>query len=120
MALAVPASQAARPEHSLAKKHIEAVKKAKADKAHKLKVLAAEAAAKWCSQTQKAYGWDGEEWQLEETYTNQYDQEGRILVSEVEDYDGYINREENTWNENGMLATRVNTVAESADEPFKN
>ncbi|MDE6285815.1 MAG: hypothetical protein K2L99_02335, partial [Muribaculaceae bacterium] len=51
---------------------------------------------------------------------NQYDQEGRILVSEVEDYDGYINREENTWNENGMLATRVNTVAESADEPFKN
>ncbi|MDE6497564.1 MAG: hypothetical protein K2L21_02765 [Muribaculaceae bacterium] len=120
VALAVPVSQAARTEHSLAKKHIEAVKKAKAEKSKKLKALAAEAAAKWCSQTQKAYGWNGEDWELEETYTKEYNQEGLTIVNQVEDYDGYINREENTWNENGMLATRFTTVAESADEPFKN
>ncbi len=121
-ALAVPASQASLSHVARAKKHMPAAlvqKKAETSK-KKHAARAAEAAAKWCALTQKAFGWDGEEWQLEETYAMTYDQVGNVLEQEVTDYDGYINREVNTWNDNNLLATRISTVAESADADFEN
>ncbi len=79
---------------------------AKADAPLRYAAQAAEAAALWRAQTQKAFGWDGEEWVLTETYAISYDEQGQKTVQTVTDEDGYVNRETYTWNDNGQLATR--------------
>ena len=79
---------------------------------------AAESANLWRAATQKSYGWNGEEWELDETYSFQYDGAGLPIVEEVVDYEGYVNRQTMTYNDNGMLATRLTEVAEESGAPF--
>lgn len=78
----------------------------------------AQAATLWRAATQKDFGWDGEEWVLDETCSFEYDDKGQTVVQEAIDYDGYVNRETMTWNENGMLATSLKEVADEAGAPF--
>ncbi len=79
---------------------------------------AADAAAIWRSGTQKAYGWNGEDWELVETYEISYNEQGQKTEQTVTDTEGYANRETYTWNENGMLATRFTQVAEEEGGEF--
>lgn len=93
--------------------------KAKTEKPNRAYALkAAEAAQLWCATTQKAYGWNGEEWELDETYDIQYDGNGQPVVRDITDFSGFITRETMTYNDNGMLSTRLTEEAESADDPF--
>lgn len=120
VALAVPAGQASLRDKVNHGKQVVVAKKARKNAPRNFSARAAEAAALWCATTQKAYGWDGEDWSLEETYAIQYDNQGRKTQQDVTDVEGYVNREVYTWNAEGMLATRLSTVAESADGEFEN
>lgn len=80
---------------------------------------ATDAGAKWSAKTQKAYGWNGSEWEMEELYNNTYTADGHIAVQTVTDIDGSVTRQTNRWNENGMLATRRTEFAQSASMPFQ-
>lgn len=80
----------------------------------------AESAATWRAGTQKAFGWNGEGWELEETYKISYDEKGQKTVQTVTDADGYVNKETYTWNENGQLATRFNEVDKDGTGNFEN
>lgn len=86
----------------------------------KLMARAADAAAVWRAGTQKAYGWNGEGWELVETYDITYDELGQKKVQTVTDIEGYVNRETYTWNENGQLATRLTEVDETGEGVFVN
>lgn len=77
------------------------------------------ASAKWVATTQKAYGWNGSTWQLDEIYKNTYNQSGQKMVQTVTDADGSVNRETYTWDLNGMLKTRQKEYARSASSPFQ-
>lgn len=81
---------------------------------------AAEAAAIWRAGEQKAFGWNGEDWELEETYKISYNENGQKTVQTVTDVDGYVNKETYTWNENGQLATRFNEVDKDGVGKFEN
>lgn len=81
---------------------------------------AADAAAIWRAGTQKAFGWNGEDWELEETYKISYNENGQKTVQTVTDVDGYVNRETYTWNENGQLATRFTEVDAKGTGEFAN
>lgn len=67
---------------------------------------AADAAAVWRAGTQKAFGWNGVEWEMTEVYKIVYDEMGQKTLQTVTDADGYVNREAYTWNDNGQLSTR--------------
>lgn len=86
----------------------------------KLMARAADAGAVWRAGTQKAYGWNGEGWELVETYDITYDELGQKKVQTVTDIEGYVNRETYTWNENGQLATRLTEVDETGEGVFVN
>lgn len=78
----------------------------------------ADNAPMWRSRTQKAFGWSGEDWELEETYDIAYDEAGRKTVQTVTDVEGYVNRESYTWNEEGQLATRLTQLDEDGSGEF--
>lgn len=80
---------------------------------------AAESGAKWFAKTQKAYGWTGSQWMLDEVYRNDYNAKGQIMVQTITDSDGSVNRQKNTWNANGMLSKRITECAQSASRPFQ-
>lgn len=92
---------------------------AKADSPRRFAAKAADAGAIWRAETQKAYGWDGEEWVLTETYAISYDELGQKTVQTVTDEDGYVNRETYTWNDYGQLATRLTQVDPRGNGEFK-
>ncbi len=79
---------------------------------------AADAGALWCAKTQKAYGWNGMEWELMETYNNEYTSQGNIAVQTITDEEGGVSRTTNTWNDNNMLASRYSEFAEDAEAEF--
>lgn len=76
------------------------------------------AATLWCAQTQRAFGWDGNKWQLDEVYSFGYNSQGRIMTQSVTDSDGSITRETNQWDANGMLTARRTEYARSASASF--
>ena len=78
----------------------------------------ADNAPMWRARTQKAFGWNGEDWELMETYDIAYDEAGRKMVQTVTDIEGYVNRESYTWNEDGELATRLTQVDEDGSGEF--
>ncbi len=78
------------------------------------------ASAKWVAKTQKAYGWNGSAWQLDETYRNTYNSiTGLKTTQTVVDADGSVNRETYTWDINGMLKTRLKEYARSTTAAFQ-
>ena len=102
-------------------KHIKKSRKASAGvDVKQLAGRAAEAGALWCATTEKTYGWDGSRWVQDETYKVQYDAKGNVSMQNIIDADGFVSRETMTWNENGMLATRMSQVAESEGADFEN
>lgn len=92
----------------------------KADQSKLWKTRASNAGSLWRSKTQKSFGWWDEEWILDETYTMDYDNAGNITTQSCVDMEGFVTRQQNTWNENNLLATRLTTVAESEDDEFEN
>ena len=79
---------------------------------------AAEAMPLWRAQTQTGYWWNGDDWELSETYEISYDDKGYKKEQTVFDGEGYASRESYTWNENGMLATRLGEVDEEGTGEF--
>lgn len=79
---------------------------------------AAEAMPLWRAQTQTGYWWNSEDWELSETYQISYDENGNKKTQTVFDAEGYVSRESYTWNENGMLATRLGEVDEEGTGDF--
>lgn len=75
--------------------------------------------AKWQAMTQKAYGWNGAAWQLDEIYRCAYNSAGQIMTKTITDADGSVNRETYRWDINGMLISRLNEYARSASAPFQ-
>lgn len=78
----------------------------------------ADNAPMWRAGTQKAFGWNGEDWELVETYVITYDEAGLKTEQTVTDIEGYTNRETYTWNEDGQLATRFTQVDEDGTGEF--
>lgn len=82
--------------------------------------FASDASAKWVAKTQKAYGWNGSAWQLDETYRCTYNNiTGLKTTQTVMDADGSVNRETYTWDINGMLKTRLSEYARSSAAAFQ-
>lgn len=82
--------------------------------------FATDASAKWVAKTQKAYGWNGSAWQLDETYRCTYNNiSGLKTTQTVMDADGSVNRETYTWDVNGMLKTRLSEYARSSVAAFQ-
>lgn len=82
--------------------------------------FATDASAKWVAKTQKAYGWNGSAWQLDETYRCTYNNiTGLKTTQTVMDADGSVNRETYTWDVNGMLKTRLSEYARSSVAAFQ-
>ena len=92
--------------------------KPKANSAKRFAAKAAEAAPLWMAETQKSFGWNGDEWELMETYDIKYDTKGQKTVQTVTDIEGFVTREQYTWNENGQLATRLSQVDEEGEGDF--
>lgn len=70
---------------------------------------AQEASKVWLSQTQKYYGWDGNAWDLEDTYNFVY--EGTRIASEtVTDSEGFVNRL--TYTYDGQTTTELSQTSE--------
>lgn len=72
------------------------------------------------STLQKAYGWDRTQWVLDETYHMEYDAQGQVTLQSVTDATGYISRDVNTYNDNGMLASRLTQTASREGAEFRN
>lgn len=72
----------------------------------------------WKAKTQKAFGWNGEEWELDQTYSMEYNDAGLVAVETCEDFDGHVTRETNTYDANGMLIGCLSDEAESPDAEF--
>lgn len=70
----------------------------------------------WRATTEKSYGWDGEEWQLDETYSIEYDSEGRKAVEVMVDYEGHFIRTTYTYDANGMMTEKLTEVSEDGEE----
>lgn len=100
------------------KAKVEAQAKPKANSAKRFAAKAAEAAPLWMAETQKSFGWNGDEWELMETYDIKYDTKGQKTVQTVTDAEGFVTREQYTWNENGQLATRLSQVDEEGEGDF--
>lgn len=66
--------------------------------------------------TEKAFAWDGVDWELSETYSKEYDEAGR-LVSEivVDNYEGFHIRTSYTYNANGMEISELVEVSEDGE-----
>lgn len=108
----------ASPLNRLKKSSLSMKSKNKEEKSHILTTRAEKAGALWKAKTQKAFGWTGEDWELGETYTMTYNGKGLVINSLCEDAEGALTRETNTWNENDQLASRIQEVAESAEDEF--
>ena len=100
------------------KAKVKAQAKPKANSAKRFAAKAAEAAPLWMAETQKSFGWNGDEWELMETYDIKYDTKGQKTVQTVTDAEGFVTREKYTWNENGQLATRLSQVDEEGEGDF--
>ena len=96
----------------------------KAQKVHTLKKRSLRATAEktkiWRPTLEKNFGWDGSEWQLEDTYTISYDGEGRITTEISENYDGEFARTTYTYNANGMMATKLSELSTDGETYVNN
>lgn len=81
---------------------------------------AARAAIEMKSTLQKAYGWERTQWVLDETYRMEYDARGLVTFQTVTDASGYITRDINSYNDNGLLATRLTETATREGADFRN
>lgn len=79
---------------------------------------ATDVATNWCARTQRAFGWNGSQWVLDETYSFGYNSKGQVMTQSVTDSDGSITRQQNTWNANGMLASRITSFARKSGASF--
>lgn len=73
----------------------------------------------WVAKTQRAFGWNGNDWELSEVYTQSYTREGLISVQTVVDMEGGASRQAFRYNSNGKMNYRLTSVANSAAGPFK-
>ncbi|MDE5871645.1 MAG: hypothetical protein K2H22_06875 [Muribaculaceae bacterium] len=62
--------------------------------------------------TTKTYGWDGEVWTPEETYTYTYDAAGNVTVENSVDEKGMYARTVNQYDSNGMLTFKETKVSD--------
>lgn len=69
----------------------------------------------WRATTEKVFGWDGEEWQLDETYTIEYDAQGRKASEVMMDYEGYFTRTSYKYDANGMVTEQLVEVSEDGE-----
>lgn len=69
----------------------------------------------WRATTEKVFGWDGEEWQLDETYTIEYDAQGRKASEIMVDYEGYYTRTSYKYDANGMITEQLVEVSEDGE-----
>lgn len=73
----------------------------------------------WVAKSQKAYGWTGSDWALNEVYTQSYTRDGLISIQTVADMEGGVSRQAFRYNSNGKMISRVTSVAPSLSGPFK-
>jgi len=73
----------------------------------------------WKPVTQKVYGWENDEWILNETYVTEYTSTGLVAVDDITDFEGAVLRQINEYNENGMLTSQLSRVSEDG-ENFEN
>lgn len=62
--------------------------------------------------TTRTYGWDGEDWMPEDTYTYVYDANGKVLTENAVDAEDFCSRTVNEYDSNGMLKFKMTTVSE--------
>ena len=67
----------------------------------------------------KTYGWDGEDWMPEDTYTYVYDTKGNITVENTIDSEGGFVRKVIEYDSNDMPKLKVTTVSEDGVD-FRN
>lgn len=60
----------------------------------------------------RTYGWDGEDWMPEDTYTYVYDANGNVLTENAVDAEDFRSRTVNEYDSNGMLKFKMTTVSE--------
>ena len=80
---------------------------------------ATEAAAKWCSTTEKVYGWNNR-WVLEETYTIEYDSKGLRTKQTCVDAEDIVTRQTFAYDANGMKTLEITEVSEDNGASFRN
>ena len=67
----------------------------------------------------KTYGWDGEDWMPEDTYTYVYDTKGNVTLENAVDAEGGCSRTVSEYDSNDMLKFKMTTVSEDGVD-FRN
>ena len=62
--------------------------------------------------TTKTYGWEGSNWELEDTYTYNYDTAGNVIVENVAETGGGYSRTVSEFNANNKVTFKENKISE--------
>ena len=69
--------------------------------------------------TTRTYGWDGEDWMPEDTYTYVYDTKGNVIVENAVEAEGGCSRTVSEYDSNDMVKSKITTVSEDGID-FRN
>lgn len=76
--------------------------------------------ALWRPGTQVTYFWNGEEWEVDQTYKTTYNSEGKRILDLITEGTGEISRETSSYDENGMLTLKLSEISEDGGATFEN
>lgn len=65
------------------------------------------------------FGWDGNEWLPEDTYTYVYDRNGNVVAENAVDAEGFCSRTVSEYDSNDMVTLKMTTVSEDGTD-FEN
>ncbi len=67
------------------------------------------------ARAEKVFAWDGGDWELEESYSKEYDDAGRLVTEIMVDYEGFYHRTSYTYNADGMMTSELVEVSEDGE-----
>lgn len=67
------------------------------------------------ARSEKAYVWNGEDWELDGTYTMKYDQTGRLTQETMVDHDGIYLRTSYSYDDNDMVTLELVEMSEDGE-----